>query len=64
MSEKPDWVFGAELVSCGGQLYTVGGVASRQVDRYCPESDTWSDGSFPALRRMRLAHRSGSQTQI
>ena len=33
LTEKPDWVFGAELVSCGGALFTIGGVSSRQVDR-------------------------------
>ena len=34
LTEKPDWVFGAELVCCGSELYTIGGVSSRQVDRY------------------------------
>ncbi len=33
LTEKPDWVFGAELISCGSELYTIGGVSSRQVDR-------------------------------
>ena len=56
LTEKPDWVFGAELVQCAGALFTVGGVASRQVDRYEPELDTWTDGSYPGLARMRLAH--------
>ena len=56
LTEKPDWVFGAELVQCAGSLFTVGGVASRQVDRYDPELDTWTDGSYPGLTRMRLAH--------
>ena len=56
LTEKPDWVFGAEMVGCGGKLYTVGGVSSRQVDRYDPETDEWTDGSYPSLRKARLAH--------
>ena len=42
LTEKPDWVFGAELVYCDQRLFTIGGVASRQVSfiisamsRYC-----------------------------
>ena len=31
-------------------LYTLGGVASRQVDKYEPEEDRWTDGSWPSLR--------------
>ena len=64
LTEKPDWVFGAEMVSCRGRwgwqhspliicmcsLYTLGGVASRQVDKYEPEEDRWTDGSWPSLR--------------
>ena len=45
LTEKPDWVFGAEMVGCGGKLYTVGGVSSRQVDKYDPETDDWTDGA-------------------
>ena len=56
LTEKPDWVFGAEMVSCGDSVFTVGGVSSRQVDRYEPENDTWTDGSYPSLRKARLAH--------
>ena len=56
LTEKPDWVFGAELVACDGALFTVGGVSSRAVDRYEPETDQWTDGSYPGLGRMRLAH--------
>ena len=56
LTEKPDWVFGAEMVGCAGKLYTVGGVSSRQVDRYDPETDEWTDGSYPSLRKARLAH--------
>ena len=56
LTEKPDWVFGAELVTCAGCLFTLGGVSSRQVDRYDPELDQWTDGSYPGLSRMRLAH--------
>ena len=59
LTEKPDWVFGAELAYCDQRLFTLGGVSSRQVDVYCPESDTWSDGSYPALRRPRLSHGVG-----
>ena len=59
LTEKPDWVFGAELAYCDQRLFTLGGVSSRQVDVYCPESDTWSDGSYPALRRSRLSHGVG-----
>ena len=29
---------------------------TRQVDVYSPEPDTWGDGSWPSLRRMRLSH--------
>ena len=32
------------------RLYTLGGVASRQVDMYEPEEDLWTDGSYPSLR--------------
>ena len=28
---------------------------SKQVDQYCPESDTWKD-FFPSLRHCRVAH--------
>ena len=31
------------------RLYTLGGVASRQVDMYEPEEDLWTDGSYPSL---------------
>ena len=71
LTEKPDWVFGAEMVHCDGRLFTlgkqcyirsdvhpciVGGVSSRQVDVYSPESDTWTDGSYPSLKKQRLSH--------
>ena len=29
LTEKPDWVFGAELAAADGRLFTLGGVASR-----------------------------------
>ena len=31
-------------------------MVTRQVDVYSPEPDTWGDGSWPSLRRMRLSH--------
>ena len=38
-----------------GRLYTLGGVQSKQVDQYDPESDSWKD-FFPSLRHCRVAH--------
>ena len=38
-----------------GLLYTLGGVQSKQVDQYNPESDRWKD-FFPSLRHCRVAH--------
>ena len=38
-----------------GLLYTLGGVQSKQVDQYNPESDSWKD-FFPSLRHCRVAH--------
>ena len=29
LTEKPDWVFGAELAAADNRLFTLGGVASR-----------------------------------
>ena len=40
-------LFATTLVA---RLYTLGGVASRQVDMYEPEEDFWTDGSYPSLR--------------
>ena len=38
-----------------GRLYTLGGVQSKQVDEYSPESDSWAS-FFPSLRHCRVAH--------
>ena len=38
LTETQDWVFGAELAVCDRRLFTLGGVASRQVQGgYCPQ---------------------------
>ena len=44
-------IFATTLVNgVVARLYTLGGVASRQVDMYEPEEDLWTDGSYPSLR--------------
>ena len=44
-------IFATTLVNfVATRLYTIGGVASRQVDMYEPEEDIWTDGSYPSLR--------------
>ena len=45
----------SQLCVIAGRLYTLGGVQSKQVDQYDPESDSWKD-FFPSLRHCRVAH--------
>ncbi len=57
LTNKPTATFGAELCHLAGRLYAVGGVQTKQVDRYDVEADRWApDGSFPELTQFRVAH--------
>ena len=38
-----------------GKLYTIGGVQTKAVDQYDPETDAWAE-FFPSLRHCRVAH--------
>lgn len=55
MTEKPGYMFGSTMCYLKGKLYTLGGVQSKTVDRYDPETDSWKD-FFPSLRHCRVAH--------
>ncbi len=57
LTNKPTSTFGAELCYLAGRLYAVGGVQTKQVDRYDAEADRWApEGSFPELTQFRVAH--------
>ena len=55
MTEKPGHMFGSTMCYLKGHLYTLGGVQSKSVDQYNPETDSWKD-FFPSLRHCRVAH--------
>ncbi len=60
LTNKPTATFGAELCYLAGRLYSIGGVQTKQVDRYDVEADCWTgeDGGekFPELTQFRVAH--------
>ena len=57
LTSKPTATFGAELCYLAGRLYSIGGVQTKQVDRYDVEADRWApEGYFPELTQFRVAH--------
>ena len=55
ITEKPGYMFGSTMCYMKGKVYTLGGVQSKTVDQYDPETDAWKD-FFPSLRHCRVAH--------
>ena len=56
LTEKPSATFGAEMLYADGKIYTLGGVQTKQVNRYDVENDVWDNNDYPSLTQFRVAH--------
>ena len=54
LTERPGCNYGSEAVYAGSKLYAIGGVQSKDVDSYDPETNEWNTET--PLSQFRVAH--------